>query len=203
MLGQPGPSNYYMNYYGGSIAPSLLAPSTTGSGTPSGTSGISPSSLDMVDKIVASPSPMASAGGASPTSMHHHPHPHPRGMFGRTHSVDSDADGEVDPEAETRSEHSQHSDLHDHDEGVERDGMIWGMKVDEYRALSARERKRVRNRISARTFRAKRKEHLSSLESTLGAKDLEIRLAHEENTRLRRELAEMKRRLQKYEKKPY
>jgi hypothetical protein len=31
------------------------------------------------------------------------------------------------------------------------------MKVEDYRALSARERKRVRNRISARTFRAKRK----------------------------------------------
>jgi hypothetical protein len=42
-------------------------------------------------------------------------------------------------------------------EGVERDGMIWGMRVEDYRALSARERKRVRNRISARTFRAKRK----------------------------------------------
>ena len=48
-------------------------------------------------------------------------------------------------------------------EGVERDGMIWGMKVEDYRALSARERKRVRNRISARTFRAKRKgEHTAS-----------------------------------------
>jgi hypothetical protein len=42
-------------------------------------------------------------------------------------------------------------------ESVERDGMIWGMTVEDYRALSARERKRVRNRISARTFRAKRK----------------------------------------------
>ncbi|KAJ9112388.1 hypothetical protein QFC19_000809 [Naganishia cerealis] len=42
-------------------------------------------------------------------------------------------------------------------EGVERNGMMWGMKTEEYKALSARERKRVRNRISARTFRARRK----------------------------------------------
>lgn len=42
-------------------------------------------------------------------------------------------------------------------EGVEQDGMLWGMKANDYRALNARERKRVRNRISARLFRAKRK----------------------------------------------
>lgn len=193
---------YYMNYYGGSIAPSLIAPSTssTGSGTPS-KHQISPS-IDFVDKIVQqSPSPLASVGG-SPPSFH-------TGRFRiqnfghRNLSLDSDADC-----LDSRSQHSQHSEEndshdHEHDEGVERDGMIWGMKVDEYRALSARERKRVRNRISARTFRAKRKEHLNSLESTLGAKDLEVKIAHEENMRLRRELAEVKRRLAQYEQKPY
>jgi hypothetical protein len=42
-------------------------------------------------------------------------------------------------------------------EGMERNGMMWGMKTKEYKSLSARERKRVRNRISARTFRARRK----------------------------------------------
>jgi hypothetical protein len=42
-------------------------------------------------------------------------------------------------------------------EGSEMDGMMWGMKTVEYKSLSARERKRVRNRISARTFRARRK----------------------------------------------
>lgn len=31
--------------------------------------------------------------------------------------------------------------------GVEKYGMIWGMKVEEYHALSARERKRVRSRV--------------------------------------------------------
>lgn len=197
-------NNYYMNVYGGSIAPSLLAPSASGS---SGSAAASPPvhvspSVDMVDKIVASPSPLHSLGGSPPASV----------KSRRSHAFDLDADGEVDTgdAAETRSQHSHHSEDsvhdhdHDHDEGVERDGMIWGMKVEEYRALSARERKRVRNRISARTFRAKRKEHLTSLESTLGAKDLEIRLAHEENVRLRREVTELKRRLAQYESgKPY
>ncbi|OWZ59844.1 hypothetical protein C356_00578 [Cryptococcus neoformans c45] len=100
------------------------------------------------------------------------------------------------------SEFSHHShDEHDHEvpEGVERDGMIWGMRVEDYRALSARERKRVRNRISARTFRAKRKEHLSTLEHDLSEKEQQIRVANEENARLRRELIELKKRLSKIE----
>lgn len=177
--GQAGPSTYGgMDVYGGSIAPALLAPSG------------SPILAEQAKTDVPSPLP-------SPT---------------RQHSIDSDAEGEVDHDLhhddDTRSHnsvsgcHSEHE-HHDHDEGVERDGMIWGMKVDDYRSLSARERKRVRNRISARTFRAKRKEHLSSLESTLGAKDLDLRLAHEENARLRREVGDLKRRLAKYEQGPY
>jgi hypothetical protein len=44
-------------------------------------------------------------------------------------------------------EHSHDEQEHEVPESVERDGMIWGMKVEDYRALSARERKRVRNRI--------------------------------------------------------
>ena len=40
---------------------------------------------------------------------------------------------------------------------MEKDGMIWGMKVADYRALSAKDRKRTRNRISARHFRLRRK----------------------------------------------
>jgi hypothetical protein len=42
-------------------------------------------------------------------------------------------------------------------EAQERNGMIWGMPVESYKALSATERKRVRNRLSARSFRAKKK----------------------------------------------
>ncbi|BEI82412.1 hypothetical protein CcaverHIS002_0302800 [Cutaneotrichosporon cavernicola] len=182
---QPTDQNQFlmnMDMYGGSIAPSLLGARGVAHSTGSGTPTTIASSLDLVDKIVASPSPI----GCSP---------------GRHSNPDSDADGEVDPEADTRSNHSHHSheSVHEHDEGVERDGMIWGMKVDQYRALSARERKRVRNRISARTFRAKRKEHLSSLESTLGTKDLEIKMAHQEMLRLRRQVADLQRRLAKYE----
>lgn len=98
-------------------------------------------------------------------------------------------------------EHEPHSsdELDEPPESVERNGMIWGMKVEDYRALNARDRKRVRNRISARTFRAKRKEHLSSLETTLAAKDIRIRLANEEAARLREELSQVKKRLAKYE----
>lgn len=62
-------------------------------------------------------------------------------------------------------EHSDHEHDHEEDnEGIERDGKIWGMPTEQYRALSARERKRVRNRISARTFRAKRKGKLYSIQ---------------------------------------
>lgn len=93
-------------------------------------------------------------------------------------------------------------------EGVERNGMMWGMKTEEYKALSARERKRVRNRISARTFRARRKgmhfsgndcreisltshslvaEHLTVLESDLAERNATLKAFQEEIRRLREE----------------
>ncbi|RSH89809.1 hypothetical protein EHS25_001795 [Saitozyma podzolica] len=100
------------------------------------------------------------------------------GQKRRVSSLDSDV------------EHSHDEQEHKMPESVERDGMILGMKVEDYRALSARERKRVRNRISARTFRAKRKQHLSSLESTLGAKDPQKQLAQEEASRLCKEVVD-------------
>lgn len=109
----------------------------SGSRSCSGSAKISPSSVEVIDDIVASPSPLFS----SRNSPHHSPKKGKR----RALSIDSNED--------------HYGDEQDHEvpEGVERDGMIWGMKVEDYRALSARERKRVRNRISARTFRAKRK----------------------------------------------
>lgn len=182
-LQQPvaGPSYYSSFEYGSGIATSLLMnPSASSS-----SSTISPS-VDQIDRriLVRSPSPIDRPSG----SAHITPQRSPKlGQKRRASSMDSDM------------YHSH--DEHDHEvpEGVERDGMIWGMKVDEYRALSARERKRVRNRISARTFRAKRKEHLSSLESTLSTKDLQVKLANEEAANLRREVAELRRRLAKYE----
>ncbi|WVQ74497.1 hypothetical protein IAR50_004098 [Cryptococcus sp. DSM 104548] len=113
----------------------------------------------------------------------------------RSHSLHSDS--EFSHHSPDEHDHDEHD--HDVPEGVERDGMIWGMKVEDYRALSARERKRVRNRISARTFRAKRKEHLSSLEHDLGEKELQIQQVNEENARLRKELLDVKKRLAKFE----
>ncbi|ORX36288.1 hypothetical protein BD324DRAFT_608980 [Kockovaella imperatae] len=107
----------------------------------------------------------------------------------------SSMDSLMEEPDEVDSEHEQY----EISEGVERDGMIWGMKVEDYRALTARERKRVRNRISARTFRAKRKEHLSSLETTLNAKETKLRLATDEAARLRKQVADLKKRLSKYE----
>jgi hypothetical protein len=99
-------------------------------------------------------------------------------------------------------------------EGGERDGKIWGLKVEDYRALSARDRKRVRNRVSARAFRAKRKgqgarsgrhcpaDHLdllSFLESDKLVKESQIQSKDEETLRLRTQIADLKRRLAKYE----
>lgn len=84
-------------------------------------------------------------------------------------------------------------------EGVEKDGMMWGMKTEDYRALSARERKRVRNRISARTFRARRKEHLNDLESGMVERNAIVKAAHDEIQALKMQNEELRQRLSKYE----
>ncbi|WWC97087.1 hypothetical protein V866_003965 [Kwoniella sp. B9012] len=183
------------------------------SGISTTTNGVERGSTDsvhMVDNsLTRSPSPISSLV----VSPHESPLPRPirmRKSKGRpkasgkkrshSHSILSDS------EVSASHSHDDHDHDHDHEhepevpEGVERDGMIWGMKVEDYRALSARERKRVRNRISARTFRAKRKEHLTSLEHDLGEKDLQIKIANDEANRLRKEVVELKRKLAKYEK---
>jgi hypothetical protein len=131
-----GPSTYYQQpMYQTAIPTSLLMPGyLPPAPAPAESTNISPS-IDLIDAVITtSPSPI----GVQPT-----PQMSPkRGAKRRAESLDSE-------------EHTEHE--HEVPEGVERDGMIWGMKVEDYRALSARERKRVRNRISARTFRAKRK----------------------------------------------
>ena len=138
-----------------SIATSLIAPMPGGGG-----GGIP---MDMIDtvELTRTPESLPQSVGHSPVlasatvrpSLSSGSHPHRAGGSSshrnkRRHSTttdeEEDAEGEPDDEVEVP-------------EGVERDGMIWGMKVEDYRSLSARERKRVRNRISARTFRAKRK----------------------------------------------
>jgi len=128
---QSGPSDYYQqqSYYPATSIPTSLLVSHNSSST------ISPS-VDVVDsQIIQSPSPVSQH--VTPAAS-----PKQRGVKRRASSLESDSHDEQE---------------HDIAEGVERDGMIWGMRVEDYRALSARERKRVRNRISARTFRAKRK----------------------------------------------
>lgn len=131
-----------------------------------GSAHISPTSLEAIDDLVpaipisASPSPLVSHR----STPHHSPKKQGKRLKRRQDSLDSDHDHELDHDHDHDHDHEhehEHSDLdHEVPEGVERDGMIWGMKVEDYRALSARERKRVRNRISARTFRAKRKGRL-------------------------------------------
>ena len=133
---QSEPSSLFpQHYYYNPVVPtSLLMAQSSSSQTVS-------SSVDHVDaEVTRSPSPLSSESSPQHSPM--------RGIKRRTSSMDSD----LDDEHETEHEHD-----HDVPEGVERDGIIWGMKVEDYRSMSARERKRVRNRISARTFRAKRK----------------------------------------------
>lgn len=127
----------------GSISPSLLftaSPATflpMPSLPPSASASVASYSLNPLSRSwsnetphLSSPSPSASEASALPLSPPSLPVSEP----------------------EHESDHEQ-----DENEGIERDGKIWGMPTEQYRALSARERKRVRNRISARTFRAKRK----------------------------------------------
>ncbi|WVQ68560.1 uncharacterized protein L199_006769 [Kwoniella botswanensis] len=54
------------------------------------------------------------------------------------------------------------------------DEQPWGMPQSEYKALNPRDKKQVRNRIGARRFRAKRKDYVNNLETTLRMKDDEI-----------------------------
>ena len=176
----PGVQGYYgRSYYPppSSIPTSLLQSNST---------SISPVSVEVIDNQIShsgTPSPPSNSlyniVSTSPPNVVSHKH----GVKRRASSLESESHDE-----------------HEIAEGVERDGMIWGMKVEEYRALSARERKRVRNRISARTFRAKRKEHLSSLETDLETKDMQIKAARDEALRLRAEVAALKKRLSQYER---
>lgn len=136
----------------------------TRSSTSSSVSSISPGMLNSRMPRAASPAsmhddeslhPMSNApsprsmgatlasAGPGPSSARHQQHLHLKQRDSNVSSVldDDDMDGEGEGEAD----------------GVEKNGMMWGMPTEQYRALSARERKRVRNRISARTFRARRK----------------------------------------------
>lgn len=118
----------------------LASPQEGQDSTASLSQGVSPS-LDLIDvRIVRSPSPNDSSSVSiiPPRSRHSEEKHHASSLdFDHEHSYE-EHEGEIS-------------------QPIEREGMSWGMKVDDYRALSARERKRVRNRFSARVFRAKRK----------------------------------------------
>lgn len=169
-ISQHGPSNFYPQpfYYNiASIANSLLVgqhqaqqeqshqprlQASNPNSSPSQSQGVSPSVGVIDPQIVRALSPIESS--STPVNPHLS---HKLGQKRRASSFDSDL------------EHSH--DEHDPEvpEGVESDGLIWGMNVQDYRALPARERKRVRNRISARTFRSKRKgEHRHLPDASVG-----------------------------------
>lgn len=136
----------------------------SGSGGPSNprSSRLFSTTIDYVDDLVSSVPMTASPSLMSLDSARTTPHGSPRALspkkLGKQRAKRRHDSMDSEHEAAGQEQEQEHSDMeHEMPEGVERDGMIWGMKVEDYRALSARERKRVRNRISARTFRAKRK----------------------------------------------
>jgi hypothetical protein len=172
-----GPSSFYPQPYYNAIPTHLLQ--QTNSST-SSSQTISPS-IDVIEaQIVRTPSPTIDSNTSSPARKHNHrlhantgkkrssssevkavtqalhaPALHDKRR--RASSFDTDGSHDEDHDDPLVEVDGLGENVYEIAEGVERDGMIWGMKVEDYRALSARERKRVRNRISARTFRAKRK----------------------------------------------
>jgi hypothetical protein len=195
-----------------SISPAMLSSRAPRTGSP-----VSMLSDDALNMISAQTSPRSQAPlqlpGTNPrgsgSSGHHQTHTSGPGSLlsfkrGSASSMHTDVDGEdIDP------------DLDDEADGVEKNGMMWGMPTAEYRSLSARERKRVRNRISARTFRARRKgehsmavsslveisrvltmplppdiEHLSVLEQDLNDRKSLLKASQDEIKQLREENAE-------------
>lgn len=173
---------------------SSVSPGILNSRMPRAASPVSMHDDESIHPMSNAPSPRSMSvqvpsAGPGPSSIRHQQHLHLKQRDSTTSSMmdedDMDADG-------------------DEADGVEKNGMMWGMPTEQYRALSARERKRVRNRISARTFRARRKEHLTVLESDLADRNSLIKHTQEENKALREEVMELRRRLAEYERpKPY
>ncbi|KAJ1302184.1 hypothetical protein OPQ81_001011 [Rhizoctonia solani] len=79
----------------------------------------------------------------------------------------------------------------------------WRPTPEEYKKLSSKEKRQLRNKISARNFRVRRKEYISTLESHIADRDQliaairsELSNTHNENTELRREIDALKRAIQ-------
>ena len=69
------------------------------------------------------------------------------------------------------------------------------MKVEAYRSLSARERKTGPQQDFSQDVPSQAEGAFGELESTVGAKDTQIRVAKDEAVKLRREVEALKRRL--------
>ncbi|KAH7345772.1 hypothetical protein B0J17DRAFT_764355 [Rhizoctonia solani] len=79
----------------------------------------------------------------------------------------------------------------------------WRPTPEEYKKLSSKEKRQLRNKISARNFRVRRKEYITTLESHIADRDQliaairsELSTTHSENTELRREIDALKRAIQ-------
>ncbi|QRV81883.1 bZIP transcription factor [Ceratobasidium sp. AG-Ba] len=79
----------------------------------------------------------------------------------------------------------------------------WRPTPEEYKKLSSKEKRQLRNKISARNFRVRRKEYISTLESHIADRDQlisairsELSNTRSENSELRREIDALKRAIQ-------
>ncbi|KAG8744927.1 hypothetical protein FRC10_009162 [Ceratobasidium sp. 414] len=79
----------------------------------------------------------------------------------------------------------------------------WRPTPEEYKKLSSKEKRQLRNKISARNFRVRRKEYITTLESHIADRDQlisairsELSVTHNENNELRREIDALKRAIQ-------
>ncbi|KAG2340320.1 hypothetical protein BDR05DRAFT_967093 [Suillus weaverae] len=76
----------------------------------------------------------------------------------------------------------------------------WRPSPEEYKKMSSREKRQLRNKISARNFRVRRKEYITTLEGDIAERDRlidairsELGSSHSENTALRQEISALKR----------
>jgi hypothetical protein len=84
----------------------------------------------------------------------------------------------------------------------DRDSEDWRPSPEEYKKMSSKEKRQLRNKISARNFRVRRKEYISTLEADISERDAlisairtELGSSKSENVALRQEIAALKKTL--------